>query len=64
MLRVLVGADGAAKEVQIKTSSGYDRLDNAARDAAAKTWRFTPSKRGGVPFDDWYDIPVSFKLTD
>lgn len=63
-LRVLVGANGAAKDVKIKTSSGYARLDNAARDAALRSWRFTPSKRGGVPFDDWYDIPVRFKLTD
>lgn len=62
VLRVLVGANGAAKEVQIKSSSGFSRLDNAARDAALRNWRFTPSKRGGKPIDDWYDIPINFTL--
>ena len=63
ILRVLVGANGAAKEVQIKTTSGFSRLDNAARDAALRNWRFTPSKRGGQPIDDWYDIPINFTLS-
>ncbi|RMX04087.1 energy transducer TonB [Corticibacter populi] len=63
VLRVLVSANGTAKEVRIRTSSGYDRLDKAAQEAVLRNWRFTPTKRNGAPIDDWYDIPVNFKLT-
>ena len=47
ILRVLVNPQGAADSVEVKTSSGSQRLD----DAAAK-WirgeRFAPGKIGGV----------------
>lgn len=62
VLRVLIGADGRAKRVEIKKSSGFARLDQAAREGLLKT-RYKPSTVGGVPVDDWYDIPVNFKLS-
>jgi protein TonB len=62
-LSVLVGVDGRAKEVKIKTSSGYERLDRAARDAVLG-WTFVPGKRAGVPEEMWYDLPMPFKLME
>lgn len=61
VLRVLVGADGVAQSVTVKQGSGYDRLDEAARQAVLK-WRFVPGKRGGTPEAMWFDVPVNFVL--
>ncbi|MEW5863192.1 MAG: TonB family protein [Pseudomonadota bacterium] len=61
ILRVLVNAEGRAEEVQIRTSSGYLRLDEAARDAV-RHWKFVPAKRGSEAVRAWVLIPISFKL--
>jgi periplasmic protein TonB len=60
-LKVLIGADGSAKEVRLSRSSGFERLNDAALDAV-KRWRFVPGKRNGVPEAMWFDVPVSFML--
>jgi protein TonB len=62
-LSVLVGVDGRARDVKIKTSSGFERLDRAARDAVLG-WTFVPGKRAGVPEEMWYDLPMPFRLTE
>jgi len=61
MLRVLVNDRGTADEVQVRTSSGYLRLDEAARDTVLR-WRFVPAKRGTEPVSAWVLIPISFRL--
>lgn len=61
LLRVLVSAEGRAAEVQIRASSGSERLDMAARDAVAR-WKFTPARRGEQPVAAWVLIPISFSL--
>ena len=61
MLLVLVGMDGAVEDVRIDRSSGFSRLDRAARDAV-KQWRFNPARHGGVAERAWAKVPVSFSL--
>lgn len=61
MLRVLVNVAGAADEVQVRTSSGFPRLDESARDTVRR-WRFVPAKRGAEPVAAWVLIPISFRL--
>lgn len=61
VLRVLVKADGSAGEVEVKSSSNYSRLDQAAIEAV-KTWRFNPAKIDGKATDEWYQVPIPFKL--
>ena len=61
MLRVLVNPNGTADDVQIRTSSGVTRLDDAARETVRR-WKFVPAKRGARPFAAWVLIPISFKL--
>lgn len=61
MLRVHVSASGSAQEVQLRTSSGYPRLDDAALETV-KTWKFAPAKRGAEAVAAWVLIPISFKL--
>ena len=60
-LRVRVSADGSALELEIKQSSGFPRLDGAARDAVAK-WRFIPARRGDEAIESWVTVPVVFAL--
>lgn len=61
VVRVLVGADGSAKNVRLQRSSGFDRLDQAALDAVRR-WRFVPGTRGGVPEDMWFNVPIVWQL--
>jgi len=61
ILRVLVSASGSADEVQIRDSSGFVRLDEAARDTVQR-WRFVPAKRGAQPVPAWVLIPITFGL--
>jgi len=61
ILRVLVGPQGRADEVQIRDSSGHARLDQAAREAV-RGWKFLPAKRGEQPVAAWVLVPVSFRL--
>lgn len=61
LLRVLVDENGLPQQIEIKQSSGFDRLDKAAL-ASVKQWRFVPGKRGGVAQPMWTIVPVNFVL--
>ena len=61
LLNVVVGADGAPKQVSIKQSSGYARLDDAAKEATMRC-RFLPGKVNGVPQTMTYEAPFNFEL--
>jgi protein TonB len=61
VLRVLVNPGGRADDVEIRSSSGHTRLDEAARDTVRR-WRFVPAKRGEEPVPAWVLIPISFRL--
>lgn len=61
LLTVVVDTLGRAKSVQIKTSSGHDRLDQAARKGVER-WTFVPGKRGGVPVETTVEVPIPFGL--
>lgn len=61
VLKVLVGKEGGAKEVAVRSSSGHAVLDQAAL-ATVAGWRFTPARRGEVPVESWVDVPIRFAL--
>jgi len=61
VVRVLIGVDGTAQQAEIRTSSGYERLDQAALATVLK-WRYVPGKRGGVPEAMWFNVPINFVL--
>ena len=61
ILRVFVEANGRASQVQIKTSSGSPRLDQAAQDAVSR-WKFFPALRGAEAVGAWVLVPIVFNL--
>lgn len=60
-LRVRVSAQGTALDVDIKQSSGFARLDEAAREAVGR-WRFVPAKRGDEAVESSVVVPITFAL--
>ena len=61
IVRVLIGPDGRAQDAQVAKSSGYARLDQAA-EATARSWRYVPGKRGGVPEAMWVNVPIKWEI--
>ncbi|MBS1785577.1 MAG: energy transducer TonB [Acidobacteria bacterium] len=61
ILRVLVSALGQAEQVEVRTSSGSSRLDQAAL-SAVKRWRFEPARQGDSAIQAWVLVPISFHL--
>ena len=61
VIRVFVAADGSPQQVEIKTSSGFDRLDQEALRTVMR-WRFVPGQRFGTPEAMWFNVPVNFVL--
>ncbi|SFN88778.1 outer membrane transport energization protein TonB [Formivibrio citricus] len=61
LLRVFVESNGLPSQVQIKTSSGSQRLDQAAQDAVRR-WTFTPARRGDTALAAWVIVPIVFNL--
>jgi protein TonB len=60
-LRVLVGENGEALEVQVEQGSGFALLDYAAL-GAVKKWQFVPGFENGRPVAMWVQVPVRFEL--
>ncbi len=61
ILRVSVNPQGSADSVEIKTSSGSLRLDEAAQ-KTVRNWKFIPAKRGDTAVQSWVLVPIIFKL--
>jgi len=61
IVRVLIGTDGLPKEVSIRQSSGFERLDDAAQ-AAVMSWRYVPGKRNGVVEAMEFNVPINWVL--
>jgi len=60
-LRVFVTMAGEAKRVDLKTTSGFPRLDRAALESV-QNWKFVPAKRDDKPVDAWVLVPIKFSL--
>ncbi len=61
ILRVEVTSAGEPATVSILKSSGYFRLDQAARQAV-QHWKFGPAMAAGIPVASEIDVPVRFRL--
>lgn len=61
VVRAWIDTSGTATRAEIKTSSGYDRLDQTALQTVLN-WRYIPGQRAGVPEAMWFNIPLNFVL--
>lgn len=61
VLRVSVNPQGTADAVEIRTSSGSNRLDESAL-KTIRQWKFIPAKRGDIAVQSWVLVPIIFKL--
>ena len=60
-LRFLVGVDGLVIQSEIEKSSGFKRLDDAARAGLSKC-RFQPATVDGVPEQAWASMKYTWRL--
>lgn len=61
LLRVLVSIHGHAEQVEIRRSSGFHRLDEAAR-STVRHWRFVPAHQGDEKVSAWVLVPIAFSI--
>lgn len=61
LVRFLVNTEGRVAHAEIHQSSGFDRLDQAARRAVERA-EFTPYTEGGRAIPAWAIYPIEFKL--
>ena len=61
VLRVLVSVAGMAERIELRTSSGSARLDQAALQTVTR-WRFVPARQGAEAVSAWVLVPISFTL--
>ncbi|MBZ0104797.1 MAG: energy transducer TonB [Sulfuricella denitrificans] len=61
LVKAEVLADGSCNRVELKKTSGFDPLDQAALEAVRK-WRFVPARKGSQSISAWVEVPITFKL--
>lgn len=60
LLRVSLDAKGEVSDIDIQTTSAYQRLDQAAMEAV-RQWRFVPATRGQQAIASTVLVPIEFK---
>jgi protein TonB len=61
MVRILVNEKGRPERAEIQQSSGFSRLDEAAKQAAMGAL-FKPYMEDGRPIAVYATVPIAFKL--
>ena len=61
LIRVLVSVDGLPERVELKTSSGFARLDQSALETI-RGWKFVPARQGEQKIAAWVVVPITFTL--
>lgn len=63
-LSLYLDAKGKVSEGKIDSSSGFERLDQAALKHALREWKFEPCMNGSQPVPCWHQIRFRFALKD
>lgn len=63
VLRVFVEAAGSVGQVEVRSSSGFERLDKSAMAAVAQ-WKFKPARQGADAVGAWVLVPIVFSVKD
>jgi protein TonB len=61
-LRIAIATDGRVERAIVESTSGSERLDDAAREWVAKHWRYHPATRDGRPVASETQVKVVFNL--
>jgi protein TonB len=61
VLRFLVAPDGKVLQADVEKSSGFKRLDDAARQGLANC-TFEPATVDGKPVRSWATVPYTWRL--
>jgi protein TonB len=61
-LKLVIAADGTVSDAQVETSSGHQRLDEAAVQWVKAHWRYDPAMQGLSPVASAAMAVVTFKL--
>jgi protein TonB len=61
-LKLVIAADGAVSDAQVETSSGHQKLDEAAVQWVKAHWRYEPAMQGLAPVASSAMAVVTFKL--
>ncbi|PUA27496.1 MAG: hypothetical protein B0W54_13060 [Cellvibrio sp. 79] len=61
-LRLYINEKGKVMEVQLASSSGSDRLDNAAIAHAKRNWKFSPCMQGDKAVACWHQTKLVWQL--
>lgn len=61
VVKVMITTEGRAEKAEIRTSSGYRRLDETALETVLR-WRYVPGTRNGVAEAMWFNVPIRFVL--
>jgi protein TonB len=61
VLRVFVNEQGLPAKVELRTSSGFSRLDSVALETV-RQWKFVAARRGDQAVTAWVLVPISFSL--
>jgi TonB family protein len=62
LLKIMVGTDGKASDLQVLRSLGLGLDENAV--AAVSAWQFDPATKHGEPVDSTVKIEVNFRLLE
>eukprot|EP01012_Entosiphon_sulcatum_P042341 TRINITY_DN56333_c0_g1_i1.p1 TRINITY_DN56333_c0_g1~~TRINITY_DN56333_c0_g1_i1.p1 ORF type:complete len:209 (+),score=49.91 TRINITY_DN56333_c0_g1_i1:164-790(+) len=62
IMLLTVNEEGRVTDAKIDTSSGFERLDDAAMKEALKAWRLLPGTVNGKPVAMQYKFKVVFKI--
>jgi len=63
-LSLFIGSDGRVAEVKLTSSSGSDRLDEAAIKHAKRNWVFSPCTQSGTAVSCWYQTKLVWRLEE
>ncbi len=63
-LQLYIGADGKVADVKIASTSGFERLDEAAVKHAQRSWKFVPCMQGDKPVACWLPLNFRWKIED
>jgi len=63
LFKVLVNENGAPETIEMTSSSGFERLDNAALEVLQQ-WKFVPAKRNNQAISAYVTVPIGFKLKE